>query len=193
MRGRKRDYPPLTAEQKALVEKYLSDGYKRVKQCIRTTLRRKVSPQEMDDYIGIAHLALMKAAACFNPSKRMSFTSFANLNICSAVKTELTRQNRDCRILDKQVKSLDAPLGNNEDTRIMDILVGDREVTIRETQQIQQYLAMLPERAKAVLRLRLSGLDYLTIRKKMGYDVHQMKDVLLALQQYERVSVLYKE
>ena len=192
MKGRKRDYPPLTAEQKALVEQYLSDGYKRVKQCIRTTLRRKVSPQEMDDYIGIAHLALMKAAACFNPNKRMSFMSFANLNICSAIKTELTRQNRDGRLTDKRAQSLEAPIGENEDMRIMDILSCNGEITVREKRLIQQYLATLPEKAKTVLRLRINGLDYLTIRKKLGYDTKQMKDVLLALQKYERASILYK-
>ena len=148
MRGYKREYPPLTAEQKGLINNYLGTDdfsitadYSKVKRAIRATIKRKLSPEEMEEYIGIADLALMKAAACFNPNKRMSFVSFANLNICSAVKTELTRQNRDCRQADKQAKSLEAPIGSNEDIRIMDTLSCDGEITIQETQRIQQYIA----------------------------------------------------
>ena len=185
--------PPLTAEQQALIEGYLSDNYVKVKKCIHIVLKRRVSVQDMEDYIGIAHLALIKAARRFRTDRKMTFTSFANMNICSAIKTELTRENRDCRQFNKTVQSLEAPVKNDDSLRIMDILAGDGEINIEETHRIKQYLDTLPEDAKKVLALRCKGYDYIKIRDKMGYTTKQMKDVLMKLQKPERVNILYKE
>ena len=131
--------PPLTVEQQALIEGYLSDNYVKVKKCIHIVLKRKISAHDMEDYIGIAHLALIKAARRFRPDRKMTFTSFANMNICSAIKTELTRENRDCRQFNKTAQSLEAPVKNDDNLRIMDILVGDGEINIEETHRIRQY------------------------------------------------------
>ena len=193
MAKRKYKTPPLTAEQQALVEGYLSDNYAKAKKCIHIVLKRRVSSQNMEDYMGIAHLALIKAARRFRPDKRMTFTSFANMNICSAIKTELTRENRDCRQFNKTAQSLEAPVKNDDNLRIMDIIVGDSEINIEETHRIQQYLNTLPEDAKKVLSLRCEGYDYIKIRDNMGYTTKQMKDVLMKIQKPERVNILYKE
>ena len=192
MAKRKYKAPPLTAEQKALVECYLSDNYAKVKKCVYIVLKRRVSAQDLEDYIGIAHLALIKAARRFRPDKKMSFTSFANMNICSAIKTELTRENRECRQFNKTAQSLEAPVKDDGSLRIMDILVGDGEVNIEENHRIQQYLNTLPEDAKKVLSLRLRGYDYIEIRDRMGYVTEQMKDVLMKLQKPERLNIIYK-
>lgn len=193
MAKKKYKTPPLTIEQQALVEGYLSDNYAKVKKCIHIVLKRRVSSQNMEDYIGIAHLALIKAARRFRTNRKMSFTSFANMNICSAIKTELTRENRDCRQFNKTAKSLDAPVNDDDNTKILNTLIGDGEITIQESKRINQYLDTLPEDAKKVLALRLKGYDYIEIRNKMGYTTKQMKDVLMKLQKYERVTILYKE
>lgn len=190
MKGRKRHYPPLTPQQQSLIEDYLSDSYKRVKQCISLTLHRPVTSEEFEEYIGIADMALVKAASSFNPHKRMSFTSFANLNISSAIKTELTRQNRQCRIGDKTAKSLDDTVDEDENIRIIDTLSSDGEITVRETQNIKRYLSTLSADAKTVLRLRLYGYDVFAIRKRTGFTPKQIQNALSALQKYERVSIL---
>ena len=159
MRGYKREYPPLTAQQQELINDYLDTdktmmipNYAPVKRAIRSVIRRHISPQEMEDYIGIAHLALMKAAACFNPNQKMSFASFATLNICSAIKTELTRQNRQCRRGEKTTRSLEASISECGELCLMELLIGAADISFQEYDRIKCYLDTQSNEAKHVLR-----------------------------------------
>lgn len=180
--------PPLTDGQKQLIEDYLSDNYKRCRQAIIVTVKRQLSPEEWEDYINAAHFALVKAARNYKPDKGTSFATFASMNIKSATKSQIVYDNRNKRKINKQSRSLEEPIG--EGLYLKDVLIGVEDIDFHEYTRINKYLKTLSNDAKKVLMLRLQGYKYIEISEKLGFDRYYMKELLLSLQKYERVSIL---
>lgn len=97
----------LNDEQRKLIENYLDDGYRKAKVCIIRTVKQTPNEELFDEYMGIVHNGLVKAALRFSPEKGMKFESFATMTICNEIKTYLTRQNRKKRKCELPTVSLD--------------------------------------------------------------------------------------
>lgn len=182
---------PLTEWQQQLITDYLSDGYKRVKQCIYVTMRRTLTYSEMEDYIEVAHEALCKAAKRYKEDKGMTFSSFANMTIQSSLKSQLTFENRLVRIINKIAESLDAPVDDTEKLFLKDIAIGCDDVEIYEvSERIIRYLRTLSQNEKDVLYLRWQGHSYSYITKEFGYTAKKMRKILISLQDHDKIKIL---
>lgn len=186
-------YPPLTKEQQALIEDYLSDGGKRCKQAIAVQVRRKLSSAEWDDYIENAYFALIKAARNYKPHKGTKFATYASMNIRTATVSRIRHENTYQYIFDKLTRSLDEPISETENMFLKDIVAGYEDVTFdiyQESERIMRYLQKLSEKEKQVLYLRQQGKSYMEIRNKLCYNAKQMKDILMALQDHDKTKLL---
>lgn len=185
--------PPLTREQQALIEDYLSDGGKRCKQAIAVQIRRKLSSAEWDDYIENAYFALIKAARNYKPYKGTKFSTYASMNVRTATVSRIRHENTYQYIFDKLTRSLDEPISETENMFLKDIITGYEDVTFevyQESEHIMRYLQKLSEKEKQVLYLRQQGKSYMEIRNKLGYNAKQMKDILMALQDHDKTKLL---
>lgn len=183
----------LSRNQQILIEDYLSDGYKRVKQCIFKVYKRKLSVTEMEDCIGVAHEALIKAAKNYRSDKGMKFSSFASLNIKSSLKTQFTYENRDKRFINKIAESLDKPIDGTETLFLIDILKGINDVNIDTFEQsirILKYLQGISIKEKKVLYLLWNGYTKSEIKEKYGYTTKQMSEIMLSLRKHDIVKIL---
>lgn len=104
----------LTPEQAQLVTEYMEkDGCKRLEYCIRRTLKRNFTLDEIEDYISESFLYLIKAARNYSPDFGMAFSSFVYLNVSNGMKSfeernrirrldtvpideDVTKENRIC-------------------------------------------------------------------------------------------------
>lgn len=184
---------PLTTEQQQLITDYLSDNYKRVKQSIYVVMKRKLTSQEVEECIGVAHEALCKAAARYRNDRKMKFSSFANMTIQSSLKTYLTYENRDKRVVNKKAYSLDSMMGDDEDICLKDLLIGESGIDIQEYDRINRYLKTISNDAKKVLSMRLQGHPYIYISNTLGFDKKYMRELLLSMQKYEKTQILRRE
>lgn len=185
--------PPLTKEQQALIEDYLSDGGKRCKQAIAVQVRRKLSSAEWDDYIENAYFALIKAARNYKPYKGTKFATYASMNVRTATVSRIRHENTYQYIFDKLARSLDEPISETENMFLKDIIAGYEDVTsevYQESERIMRYLQKLSEKEKKVLYLRQQGKTYMEIRNKLGYSASQMKEILVALQDHDKTKLL---
>ncbi len=183
----------LTEKQKYLITEYLSDNYKRAIQCIHIVMRRKLAAHEIEDYIGIVHEALVKAAMGFRDDKGMKFSSFANMTIQSSLKSELTKENRLSRLINKLSVSFDMPVNNESELYLKDVIPGETDISIQEYTKIEQYFATLPDKAKKALLLRLKGYDWLDVEHELSCTSTEIKEIISTLQKYERVKLLQRD
>lgn len=180
---------PLTDEQRALIEKYLKDnGWSQIKTCIRKTLRKNPSQQEMEDYLGVAHEALMKAAKRFRQDKRIQFSTFVYMNVSSSIKTYLTHKRRKKRMINENTQSLSGV--NTEGVSLEDILIGDEDVALKEEARIKEYMNTLPIDAQKVLKLRMAGYTVSDISYRLSLENKYIKELFKMMKSYERVKIL---
>lgn len=87
----------ITSEQNKMILEYLKDNYNRARWCVISVIKHNPTQQEWDDYMGVIHEALIKAAKTYNYKKNMAFSSYADMNIRCQIKTNITKMNRKKR------------------------------------------------------------------------------------------------
>ena len=144
---------PLNGEQRKLVE----DNYGLV---IDTLIKNNKS---IDDYHGVAAMALCKAAIGFDASRKFKFSTYAVTAIRREVQKEIYKENR--------------PMRNAKLTQSLDELVTD-DLTLGEVIGIDSYLddgicteailkkiAKLPPKQRRIVELIVLGYTQLEICK----------------------------
>ena len=189
----KKSVVPLNKQQQQLIIEYLEndDGWNNIKACICKAVKRNVTPQEMDDYIGVANIALVKAAKRFNSNRNMKFSSFVIMNVQSSIKTYLTYENRECRKGNKEVRSYDEV--DEDGVSLRELLSDGKEVEVGGHKNIDMYLNSLSQDARKVLALLLQGYKLSKLREKTGFSTQYLRQLLLQLQNEERISLLKYE
>ena len=159
---------PLTSQQSQLIVDYLTkdNGWNRIKQCIKKTLRRDVTPNEMDDYIGIAHIALIKSAKNYNFDKGTKFSSFAYTNIANDIKSTLTQARRKKRYNNIITTSINTTI--YDDFSIEDFFVGDEDV------KYDAALTVIKKKKKELNKFERNVLYC----RMYGYSMDEIKKIL---------------
>lgn len=181
----------LTMCQQELISDYLSDNYAKVKWCIHSTIKRSIPAEQFEDYIGVAELALIKAARRFKPERGTKFSTFASMNIRSAIKTRLTYENRHRRLADKTAISLESKVADG--LRVMDLISDNTTMEVQEYERIQNYLDRLPKMSKMILAYRLVGFKDKEIAEELKLDNERFKYFVHLTQKYENTKWLRKE
>lgn len=121
-------------------------------------------------------LGLVKAIRDYRPTHGCSFRSFAELCITRQVITALKTATRQKHAALNLSRSLDAPVGSEDDGRLLLEIVGtdDREQALLElrldprTELLEKARELLSPYEFAVLQLYATGLSYDEIGAKLG-------------------------
>lgn len=186
------DVVPLNEEQQQLIVDYLEhNGWNSIKTCIHKIVKRNMTETEIDNYISVAHMALVKAAQRFSNNKNMKFSSFAIMNVQSSIKTYLTYENRKCRKGNKETRSYDEV--DEDGLTLKDLLSDGKEIDINDYSKIQAYIQSLSKDAKKVLALMLQGYTSNQIKEKTGFSAKYLGQIMSQMRNEERVNLLKYE
>lgn len=156
----------LTDEQRKLIDDYIveQNGYKRIKALICQTLKYIPVEADMEDWVGVAHTALVKAACTYKEGS-CNFATYAHLNIASKIKDTLSQYSRKKRGGDVITVSLDAPVCEN--LTIEDVVTdGINEISFDNI--IDEFLSYFNNREQTVLRYLIDGYSRDEVYKFTG-------------------------
>lgn len=156
-----------------------------------------ISDKDVDDFYSLANEVFVDVMKRYDRSQ--SFDGFLYSCLLNKIKTEITRRNREKRKADRMSISIDAPIGDDENSTIGDMIADDfiieRELFEKNeegySQRMLQYLSRLSTLQKEVLRLNIMGYLPNEIREELHISEKQYADCYAAIHSYRNVSVLF--
>lgn len=132
-------------------------------------------------------------------SSKGDFSTFLYSCLFNKIKTEITRRNRKKRKADRMSISIDAPVGDDENSTIGDTIASDltieKEIFNKKeegySKKMLLYLSRLSSLQKEVLRLNIAGYPPNEIREELHISKKQYADCYAAIHSYRNVSVLF--
>lgn len=132
-------------------------------------------------------------------SSKGDFNTFLYSCLFNKIKSEITKRNREKRKADRMSISIDAPVGDDENSTIGDMIADNNtiEKILFEGQddgyseKILLYLSKLSNLQKEVLRLNIAGYLPNEIRQKLHISEKQYADCYAGIHSYRNVSVLF--
>ncbi len=152
---------------------------------------------EEEDFYSLANEVFVEAMRRYDESQ--SFDGFLYSCLCNRFKTELTRRNRQKRQADRYTVSMDAPVGDGDQTTLGDLLVGEfniERIIFEEREEgfsrkMLLYLGRLSELQREVLRLTTADYTPEEIRAELHISEKQYWDCNAAIHSCRNVSVLF--
>ena len=159
MRGHKREYPPLTTEQRELIE----DHYKDI-QRIRNTLWRdefrSSFPEvrmDWDDFDSIVNKAVCENVGNWDKNK-LDFGKFIWLVIQNKARSEVKRQKRLKRASQTYASSLYKRISDENETELIDLIEGEAGVEEKmKSDMVGEVFSKLNKFEKRMMRLLMYG------------------------------------
>ena len=156
-----------------------------------------ISDKDVDDFYSLANEVFVNVMRRYDGTQ--SFDGFLYSCLLNKIKTEITRRNREKRKADRMSISIDAPIGDDENSTIGDMIADDfiieRELFEKNeegySQRMLQYLSRLSTLQKEVLRLNIMGYLPNEIREELHISEKQYADCYAAIHSYRNVSVLF--
>lgn len=178
----------MTKEQNDLILNYIADNYNRARWCVTSVIKHNPNSQEWDDYLGIVHEALIKAARTYKLNKNMTFISYADMNIKCQIKTKITRDNRKKRKAVNGEVSLSDSLKSEEGLTYED-LCGAYDVGYDETTDVvQNVLKKMNKFEREVTKLLMYDYTTKEICKKLRCHPNKINAVKEFT--YKRIDIL---
>lgn len=178
---------------------YYADNAKKLHKTVDKILLKfgGLSGKDMDDFYSLANEVFVDAMRRYDGSQQ--FDGFLYSCLSNKIKTEITRRNREKRKADRMSVSIDAPIGDSENSTIGDMLAGGFEVEKELFEKNEEgysermllYLNRLSNLQKEVLRLNIAGYQPNEIREELHINEKQYVDCYAAIHSYRNVSVLF--
>ena len=166
LKGQAFSKPFTREEEQQVLEKFLAGDEQARLDLIERNMRlvahvvKKFHPphEQLDDYISIGTIGLMKAVASFTPNKKTRLATYA----ARCIENEILMYLRTQKKVQKDV-SLFEPIGVDKDgqaLQIRDLLQFDEKPTIEQIeererhQQLYKYLQVLDARELEIITLR---------------------------------------
>ena len=156
-----------------------------------------LADKDLDDFYSLANEVFVDVMAKYDRSQ--SFECFLYACLSNRIKTEMTKRNREKRRADRMTISIDMPVGEDAETTIGDMLVGnfdmEREILEKDKERYSQrmlsYLGRLSGLQKDVLHMRTEGYSPDEIREKLQISGKEYADCKAAIHSYRNISVLF--
>lgn len=178
---------------------YYEDNAKRLHNTVDKILLKfgGLSDKDKDDFYSLANEVFVDVMRQYDKSQ--PFDAFLYSCLLNRIKTEITRRNREKRKTDRLSVSLDAPIDNDENLTLGDILVDDfsieREIFEKNEEgysnRMLAYLRRLSELQRRVLKLNAAGYLSGEIKKELNIDDRQYAECNSAIHSYRNISVLF--
>lgn len=182
-----------------ILNTYYADNAKKLHNIVDKILLKfgGLSDKDMDDFYSLANEVFVDVLKKYDNNQ--SFEGFLYLCLVNKIKTEITKRNRYKRKADRMCVSIDTPIGDDENSRISDIIADkfDLESVIFEeredmySQKMLIYLSRLSVIQKEILRLSIAGYHPSEIRKELHMTEKQYCDNYAAIHSYRNVSLLF--
>ncbi len=153
--------------------------------------------KDIDDFYSLANEVFVDVLKRYDDSQ--PFDGFLYSCLTNKIKTEITRRNRYKRKTDRMCVSIDAIIGDDENSKIEDIIADkfDLEIEFFEEREVTYshkmllYLSRLSTIQKEILRLTVAGYLPGEIRSELHLTEKQYCDDCAAIHSYRNVSVLF--
>lgn len=192
----------MNTEKLEILERYCRNDMQLLKRLSRAIFNKFSEPlaySDYDDFYSIANLTLWQCCTSFEPSMGVSFEGFLISCLQKKFKTELTRRNRQKRVMDRFNISLDSVNSDDEEYSLLNILASDFD-TFDEVMKIQKdgqfenkvqtYISRLSNRQKQILDLIIKGYKPNEIRTILNIKQKEYVDNIEVMKAYENIKYL---
>lgn len=154
----------LNDEQRKLIE----DNYSLIKYFYGSNFKNLI---DYDTYLGIAHVAMCKAAYTYDSSKS-KFTSYFFLKLKTDISRYFVSINRDVRKIHLDAISLESTLnGYDDENMTLENILPDKVDVIASAMEHVYWKAIIgsqPEIRQQIIKLRLQGYEQKEIGQMIG-------------------------
>lgn len=181
-----------------ILSRYYADNAGKLRGMVDKILARfgGLADKDRDDFYSLANEVFVDVMKKYDNAQ--SFECFLYSCLSNRMKTEMTRRNREKRRAERMTVSLDMPVGENEETTVGDMLVGnfdmEREILEKDEEMYSRrmllYLGKLSGLQKEVLRLKTEGYSPDEIRNRLRISRKQYADCKAAIHAYRNISIL---
>lgn len=156
-----------------------------------------LSNKDLDDFYSLANEVFVDVLRRYDGSQ--SFDGFLYFCLSNKIKTEITRRNREKRKVDRMSIPIDAPIGDDENSTVGDMIADDfnieKEIFDKKeegySKRMLLYLSKLSNIQKEILRLNIAGYLPNEIREELHISEKEYADCYAAIHSYRNVSLLF--
>lgn len=181
-----------------ILSMYYENNAKKLHEIVNKILLKfgGLSDKDMDDFYSLANEVFADVIKRYD--RKQSFEGFLYSCLSNRIKTEITRRNRNKRMMDKMSVSIDTPIGEEEDVTLGDMIADgfdmEREVLGEKedgySEKTRLYLKRLSKIQKEILKLLSAGYSPHEIQKELHISEKEYSDGNLAIHSYRNISVL---
>ena len=182
-----------------LLEAYYADNAKKLHGLVDKILSKfgGLSDKDRDDFYSLANEVFVDAMRRCEDIR--AFDVFLYACLSNRIKTEITKINCEKRRADRMSVSIDAPVGNDPEFIVGDLLADrfDMENAVFEKlgqgygRRTMLYLSKLSKLQREVLQLAADGYASDEIRRILKISEKQYADCNAAIHSYRNVSLLF--
>lgn len=183
----------LTKEQQALLEQNWDEVQQSANFLWNTQFKTKFAAVKMDreDYDSLVGYELTKSIPLYNPEVS-NFKTFSYYVILNKANTAIRDSMRDKRRAQTEASSLDIPVGEDDETSVLNTLEYEDKVSEANPANAYEFLNGLSRQRLIMLILRLVDFNRREISKAMGITSKQYNDLLAGLKCCERTDILLR-
>ena len=181
-----------------IINSYYADNAKKLHGMVDKILLKfgGLSDKDRDDFYSLANEVFVDVMR--RRGDLQAFDVFLYSCLSNRIKTEISKINCEKRMADRLAVSIDAPVGEDEDLTLGDLIADrfDMENAVLDKlgegygKRVILYLNRLSKLQKEVLKLTVDGYPSNEIREKLHINKKQYADCNAAIHSYRNVSVL---
>lgn len=162
-------------------------------------IKLKFYDVDNEDFYSLANEIFVDVLNRYNRSQ--SFDGFLYSCLMNKFKTEMTRRNRKKRQADKNLISIDTPIGNEDGNSILadmiasninierEILGDDADIIMEE--KIERYLKSLSKIQRKIIEMKMQNVEVQHIKEELGLTDSQYSSHMQEVVQYEHIRLLH--
>ena len=155
-----------------------------------------ISGKDYDDFYSIANEVFANIMRKYDGEQ--NFDGYLYSCLQNKLKTEMTARNRKKRITDRMVISIDAPVGDDTDATVGDMIPSgfDVETVVMEdmnhmyNERIERYLSSLSSVQRQIVEMKMGELSVSEIKKQLRLSEKQYQQHCKAMKSFDKVQVL---
>lgn len=181
-----------------ILNAYYADNAKKLRAVVDKILSGfgGISGKDYDDFYSIANEVFANIMRKYDGEQ--NFDGYLYSCLQNKLKTEMTARNRKKRITDRMVISIDAPVGDDTDTTVGDMIPSgfDVETVVMEdmnhmyNERIERYLSSLSSVQRQIVEMKMGELSVSEIKKQLRLSEKQYQQHCKAMKSFDKVQVL---
>lgn len=180
-----------------ILNSYYADNARKLHKTVDKILLKfgGLSNKDIDDFYSLANEVFTDVLKRYDKSQ--SFDAFLYSCLSNKIKSEMTRRNRFKRMADRKAVSIDAPVSNDNECTIGDMLADgfDLEMEVfgegnADSSKIEKYLSRLSKRQREIVRMLASSYKAVEIQRKLNITQSEYADAISGICAYENIKIL---